>query len=197
MAALDQKENARARPCVRGRSFRRALTRASLAFIAVAALALFSPQARAQNPTEYEVKAAFLYNFAKFVEWPASAGSINLCVVGGDPFGTALDDIVRNKTIRGLPVKVLRLRTEEKAVACSIAFINAIHEGLERSILASLQSASTLTVGESPHFTLNGGAVRFFLEHDRVRFEINIDAVERAHLKISAQLLSLAKIRAG
>jgi hypothetical protein len=54
-----------------------------------------------------------------------------------------------------------------------------------------------LTVGESPHFTLNGGAVRFFLEHDRVRFEINIDAVERAHLKISAQLLSLAKIRAG
>jgi hypothetical protein len=148
----------------------------------------------AQGTSEYEVKAAFLYNFGKFVEWPAPAsGPIRLCIVGDDPFGNNLDETVRGKTISGQPIEIKRLNREDNPRGCQIAFISAA-ERRPRAVLDLLQGASTLTVGESPNFAKQGGMINFVLEDNKVHFEINVDAAEQAHLKISSKLLSLAKI---
>jgi hypothetical protein len=150
--------------------------------------------ASADGPSEYQVKAAFLYNFAKFVEWPSPPQTaIELCVVGEDPFGKILEDTVQGKTINGQPMVVRRLKAGEVPRNCQIAFVNA-PEREARSILDALRGAHTLTVGESPSFAQDGGIINFVLKDNRVQFEINIDAAEQARLKISSKLLSLAKI---
>lgn len=148
----------------------------------------------AQGPGEYEVKAAFLFNFAKFIEWPAPPpNAIELCVVGDDPFGSKLEDTVSGKTINGQPIVVRRLKAGDNPRNCQIAFIGA-SDRETRSILDLLRGASTLTVGESPNFAKQGGMINFVLKDNRVQFEINVDAAEQAHLKISSKLLILARI---
>jgi hypothetical protein len=148
----------------------------------------------AEMPSEYEVKAAFLYNFAKFVEWPAEPpNAIEFCIVGEDPFGDTLGDTVRGKSIHGKPITIRRVKITENPQGCQIAFISA-RDRATRSVLDRLQGTSTLTVGESPNFTRQGGMINFFLEGHRVRFEINADAAEQAHLKISSKLLILSRI---
>lgn len=150
--------------------------------------------AHAQGTSEYEVKAAFLFNFAKFVEWPDPAsGPIRLCIVGDDPFGNNLEETVRGKTINGRPIAIRRIKAGENPQGCQIAFISA-SERPPRSLLDLLQGASTLTVGEAPNFAKQGGIINFVLEDNKVHFEINVDAAEQARLRISSKLLSLAKI---
>jgi len=148
----------------------------------------------AQGTSEYEVKAAFLYNFAKFVEWPAPPSSgFALCVVGDDPFGDRLEKMVGGKTLNGLPIDVRRLRIGENPRRCQVAFIGAAdHES--RAVLETLRGANVLTVGDSPNFARDGGIINFILKDNKVYFEINVDAAEQAHLKISSKLLNLAKI---
>ena len=148
----------------------------------------------AQGTSEYEVKAAFLYNFAKFVEWPSPPQTaIELCVVGEDPFGNVLEDTVRGKTINGRPLVVRRMKPGENPRSCQIAFIGAAdHES--RAVLETLRGANVLTVGDSPNFARDGGIINFILKDNKVYFEINVDAAEQAHLKISSKLLNLAKI---
>jgi len=148
----------------------------------------------AQGISEYEVKAAFLYNFAKFVEWPDPAsGPIRLCVVGDDPFGNNLEETVRGKTISGQPIEIKRLNRGDNPRSCQIAFISASERPL-RAVLDLLQGASTLTVGESPNFAKDGGMINFVLEDKRVHFEINPAAAQREGLRISSKLLNLARI---
>ena len=162
--------------------------------IYLAALVGNASGAHAQRTSEYEVKAAFLYNFGKFVEWPESAsGPIRICIVGDDPFGNNLEETVRGKTISGQPIEIKRLNREESPRGCQIAFISAA-ERKPRAVLDLLQGASTLTVGESPNFAKDGGIINFVLEDNKVHFEINSGAAERARLKISSKLLSLARI---
>jgi len=172
-----------------------------ISFLAVSLLAggVLSPRARGQSPSEYQVKAAFLYNFAKFVEWPPDLFNdprrpLVLCVAGEDPFGDFLDGIVQGKTANGHPLAIRRLQREGEARSCHILFISSSERNRVRPVLKSLNGASVLTVGETDGFAQQGGMINLTLEDNRVHFEINVDAAEHAGLKISSKLLSLAKI---
>jgi len=170
-----------------------------VAFLAVAATA---PHVQAEGgavPEEYQVKAAFLFNFAKFVEWPADTfkavdDPMAICVLGQDPFSGALEDLVRDKTVAGRPFVVRKVSTIPQAIKCQMVFVTASERKRVRSILDELKGHSILTVGEAEDFTANGGIINFKLKDARVRIEIDTAAVERAKLRISSKLLSLAEI---
>lgn len=188
--------------CVWPRPLRLTPERA-LVLILVAAGALIGsvPHAGAQSepPTEYQIKAAFLYNFAKFVEWPAEAfpdtrAAIHLCVVGEDPFGDVLEQTVSGKAIHGRPLAIKRLKSDQDLKVCQILFISSSEKWRLVPILGSLRGSSVLTVGETQRFAQLGGMINFILEESKVRFEINVEAAERVRLKMSAKLLSLARI---
>jgi YfiR/HmsC-like len=155
------------------------------------------PQAR--EASEYQIKAAFLYNFAKFIEWPPekSRGAdhpMKICIVGDDPFGSVLDESIKDKTIGGRRLVVQRLKMGQNVKDCQVAFISSSEKTHARTFLEGLKGASVLTVGDTEGFAALGGVINFTMEENRVRFEINVDAAERAHLKISSKLLSLARI---
>lgn len=156
-------------------------------------------QAEADWRTEYEVKGAFLYNFAKFVEWPTDAfpgpeAFVRICVLGQDPFGDDLAQLVEGKTVNGRRLQIVHVRDVQQAKACQILFVASSERQQIGAILQSLTRASVLTVGDTPGFAQAGGVINFVLDQDRVRFEINLKAAERARLKISARLLTVAKL---
>lgn len=149
-------------------------------------------------PKEYQVKAAFLYNFAKFVEWPAGAFEkpqtpYSICVLGSDPFGEDLD-IAAAENVQGRKMMVRRLGDVKNAAGCHILFVSLSERRKLPAILQALGNAPTLTVGEDEDFVRAGGCLRFFVTDNKVRFEINVQATERARLKVSAKLLSLARV---
>ncbi|HLG97565.1 MAG TPA: YfiR family protein [Bryobacteraceae bacterium] len=154
----------------------------------------------AQNSTsnEYAVKALFLYNFAKFADWPPTmaGGPICIGVIGDDPFGQVLDDAVAGKTVNGRAFVVRRFKSEQDARQCHIVFVN-LEKRLMRPALEKLKDCGVMTVGDARGFAEAGGVVNFLLVDDRVRFEINLDAAARAGLKFSSKLLMLAKIVHG
>jgi hypothetical protein len=148
---------------------------------------------------EYRVKAAFLYNFAKFVEWPPQAfagpqAPYTICVLGSDPFDEALDAVVGENAVQGRRLVVRRLGDLKGAASCHILFVSSSERERLKGIFGTLGDAPTLTVGEDEEFTRLGGCLRFFLEENKVRFEISLAATDRAHLKLSAKLLSLARV---
>ena len=157
------------------------------------------PAAGAQQPSEYEVKAVFLYNFTKYVEWPpetfrASGEPLVVCVLGTDPFGSLLDDTVRGETVYDKKLVVRRLTRVEEAGGCHLLFVSASEERDVGRILKSVQGTSILTVGEVDGFAERGGIINLRKEQNKVRFEINVETAERSGLKISSQLLKLGKI---
>jgi hypothetical protein len=156
-------------------------------------------QAQAQGSGEYAVKAAFLYNFARFVEWPGEAlGSggapLLVGVVGDDPFGSSIDQTVAGKNVNGHPIAVRRLKWGQNLRQCHILFISSSEARRLPQILESLRGSSVLTVADMDRFDQQGGIVRFLIEEGKVRFEINVDAADQAGLRISSKLLALAKI---
>src|ERR1017187_786493 len=153
-------------------------------------------QLPAQTANEYEGKAAFLYKFASFVEWPPESVNAPLCiaVVGQDPFWAALDELVMGESINGRSFLIKRFKSGQDATACHIVFISASEKGRVRSILDQLRGISILTVSDIPGFCQGGGMIDFELLDQKVRFEINPEATERARLKVSSKLLSVAKI---
>jgi hypothetical protein len=146
---------------------------------------------------EYQVKAAFLFNFAKFVIWPKETfegpdSPIEICISGRDPFDGALEETIGERTVRGRPVAVRWIDTAEKGAQCEIVFFP---DSERAPVLARrLGRAPVLTVGETAGFAESGGIVNFKIEQNRVRFEINPDAAARAGLQVSSQLLSLATV---
>jgi hypothetical protein len=155
--------------------------------------------AQNREASEYAIKAAFLYNFAKFTEWPPeSAGKaddpITLCVVGEDPFGNILNQTIEGKTVRGRRMVIWRLRPGEDLKGCQIAFIGSPERSQMQAILERLKGAGVLTVGDSEGFAALGGMINFTKVDNKVHFNVNVNAAERARLKISSKLLSLAKI---
>jgi hypothetical protein len=149
--------------------------------------------------SEYQVKAAFLYNFGKFVDWPADSFSspsaaFTLCVVGADPFGEILDRTVQGKVINGHPVSALRLTRHDDLRVCHIVYISPSERKAIEEILDQLRGVSVLTVGETEGLTERGGMVNFVVEDNRVRFEANPLAAERSRLRISSKLLALARV---
>jgi len=156
------------------------------------------PPAGAAAPSEYEVKAAFLYNFGRFVEWPLGAmggdGTFVVTVLGRDPFGSVLDDTLRGKTIDGKRVVVRRVLRSEDVGRSQIVFISDSEKDRLPEILKNLDAAPVLTVGEMSQFAERGGVIRLKVDQDRIRLEINVAAAERSRLRISSQLLKLARI---
>ena len=155
--------------------------------------------AQDREASEYVIKAAFLYNFAKFTEWPPeSAGKaddpITLCVVGEDPFGNILNQTIEGKTVRGRRLVIWRLRSGEDLKGCQIAFIGSAERSQMQAIIERLKGAGVLTVGDREGFAALGGVINFKMVDNKVHFDVNVDAAERARLKISSKLLSLARI---
>lgn len=147
---------------------------------------------------EYALKAAFLYNFAKFIDWPTETFSkdqttFTICVMGEDPFGSALDPI-RGKSLKGRKLVIKHVEKLEDAQNCQILFISRSEKENLAEILAKLSGSGVLTVGDMEHFAQHGGIINLITEKRKVRFEINLDAAEHTGLKISSKLLKLAKI---
>ncbi len=154
--------------------------------------------ASAQTPTEYQVKAAFLYNFAKFIQWPSDAqadeGAFVITILGRDPFGSALDDTLQGKTIDNRKISLRRVSRPEDVGSSRILFVGDSERDRLAQILKQIGTRAVLTVGEMNQFAERGGVIRFKMDQDRIRFEINVAAAERSRLRISSQLLKLAEI---
>src|SRR5271163_1895864 len=180
-------------------AFRRALLHPRLAALALALMLSVDPNLLAQktSPTEYEVKATYLYNFGRFVEWPSNAtaptgGSFTICVLGQDPFGQILDAILAGESINGASLAAARISKPQEAMNCRILFISGSEGSQLKQILVVLDGTSVLTVSDLPKFSQRGGMVQFILEGKRVRFEVNLTPVEHAHLTLSSELLKVA-----
>ena len=147
---------------------------------------------------EHRVKAAFLYNFARFVDWPPDTfrdpgEPFSICVIGQDPFGPSLDDVVAGKAIGGRPVAIHRISDARLSGSCQVLFVGSAADKHALSVLESPKSA-VLTVGDATSSSTSGEVIiRFIMENGKVRFEINTTAADRASLHISAKLLSLAQ----
>jgi hypothetical protein len=153
-------------------------------------------------PTEHQVKAAFLYNFANFVEWPAAAlgpagTPLKVCVIGADPFGGALDEAFRDQLVQGRKVQIARGQTLEALGRCHILFLPQSEQGRWKDLVRELHGTPTLTVADGPPLARQGGIINFVIEAQRVRFEINPTAAEQSGLRISSKLLTLAKVVAS
>ena len=162
-----------------------------------------STPAQANPASEYAVKAAFLYHFAQFVEWPEGAfkdanSPLTYCTFGADPFRGSLDDSLRGKTIGERGIRVQHLRQAEGIQDCQVLFIGgAESKRAAAGILANVKGSAILTVGESQAFAEDGGMIEFCMEGNKIRFNINLATVSAAKLKMSARLLTLAKTVLG
>jgi hypothetical protein len=174
------------------------VARASLTLVILSAVA-FPSGTFAQNakPTQYDVEAAYLYRFGNFVQWPASANRdrpkrFPICVLGRDPFGPVLDQMVKQSDIDGIPLSAKRIASAHDALGCRIVFVSSSENRRLDQDLADLRTTPVLTVSSIPDFMQRGGMIQFVIIDRRVRFEINISNAERAGLKLSSQLLKVA-----
>jgi len=157
-------------------------------------------QCRAEAPTwEYKVKAAFIYAFAQYVEWPNSAfagadSPFVVATVGADPFQGALERAMAGKFVGGRAVNVRHFDTPDHIDVCQILFVPASLDSTLDAVFSKVGGQPVLTVGETDAFCPAGGAIQFFIESDHMRFEINRDATDAAGLRVSSKLMSLARI---
>ena len=150
----------------------------------------------ADDSLEYQVKAAFLLNFTKFVEWPATAfeapdSPIAICILGEDPFGPTLDQIVAGEVVNGRRVTIQRIRRAPEPKSCQVLFMNA--PGREALNIIPSLGPGVLAVGEGEPFVREGGTIAFVIENRRVRFDANLTAAENAGLRLSSKLLNVAR----
>lgn len=169
--------------------------------IAVAAACAFLANLvlHAQNPrpTDYQVKATYLYNFGRFIEWPeklaaAQGGSFTVCVLGQDPFGPSLDATLAGETIGGKTVVAKRISSAEESGDCQILFLSLTDDNRLNKIIADLDKKAVLTVSDMSQFVKRGGMIQFVLEGKKVRFEVNLTATQHAGLTLSSELLKVA-----
>jgi hypothetical protein len=147
---------------------------------------------------EYRVKAAFIFHFAQLVDWPpdgqtGAENSLFLCTLGEDPFQGTLEDTVAGKAVGNRVIRIRHLREPQDMQACQILFLGRDQSKRIPMLVADLHNAPILTVGETAGFLDAGGMIRFLLEENKVRFDINLDAAESARLKIGSRLLTLAE----
>jgi uncharacterized protein DUF4154 len=156
-------------------------------------------QAQISSAEEYKLKLAFLYNFAKFVEWPADSfpspqAPLYICIIGRDPFDNDLEQQVSERSVNGHRSMTHRVRPGDDLSACHIIFLPASSDNYLPVILKQVEGSPAITVGESAGFASRGGTVNFVMEDTRLRFEVNLSASQRARSRISSRLLSLARI---
>lgn len=157
-------------------------------------LAMWGADAHHLAATEYEIKAAFIYNFAKFVDWPPSLSpEISLCILGKDYFAGAFEEI-QGKPVGGKKFTARRIAAPGEAKSCAILFISSSEkENLDR-ILGAVKGFNLLTVGDTEGFAQQGVVINLYLEGGKVRFEINLEAVRSTGLRMSSKLLQLGRI---
>jgi hypothetical protein len=166
---------------------------------AVPVVALLRSAAQETAPSEYQVKAACIYNFTKFIGWPPEAfppersSPFVIGVIGDDPFNGELQRAVQNKDVGGRGFVVRHLRNAGEAKACHILFVCRSERKSMADILAAVATLPVLTVSESDRFVQLGGIINFLVEQNKVRFEINAEAAKKAGLKISSNLLNLGR----
>ena len=183
---------------------RGALDRVILPRLRVAVFTTIFVWAQSASPqvlptVEYQVKAAFLLNFAKFIEWPADAfpegkTPIAICIFRHDPFGNLLGEMLRGKAINRRELQARGITEIPDLRTCHIIFVSNETDQLLPEILSSVRGTSALVVGETERFAERGGGVQFFLEENKLRFAINVDMVQKARLNVSSKLLALARI---
>lgn len=149
--------------------------------------------------SEYEIKAAFLIKFIKFVDWPESTFAdaqdpIVIGVVGKDPFGRHLQDLVEGKTIKSRPVRIRHFRDYLSISECQVLFVSRSEKESMNLVLQRIADRHVLTIGDSKNFARKGGIINMYNRNRKVRFQINLSAAEKAGLKISSRLLRLADI---
>jgi hypothetical protein len=171
-----------------------AIIAALLSLAAVPGLAQAPPA-----PTEYQVKAVFLFNFSQFVDWPAASfadgrSPLVIGVLGRDPFGTTLDEIVSGETVNGRPLAVRRYDSVDKVDTCHILFVDRSQAEQVDAILAALKGRSVLTVADFEGFARHGGIIRFITVDNKIRLRVNLAAAQEAKLTISSKLLRPAHI---
>jgi hypothetical protein len=167
------------------------------ALLACAVLA--TPGHAAAAPSEYQVKAVFLFNFSRFVEWPDTAfqgptAPFVVGVFGHDPFGSDLDEVVKGETVNGRPLVVRRVQNAAEAGQCQILFIHQSEDRRLQEVLSALDRRSTLTVSDVPGAAQRGVMIRLVTEQGRVRMRINVESARAAALVISSNLLRAAEI---
>lgn len=162
--------------------------------LALAAGGMPAPSAPAQRPSRDEVEAAYLYNFGKFVRWPASAGRgpMTICVAAEDSLGAAVQKLVTGEQINGRQLVEKTLDRPDGVSGCSILFIGAGEAGRIDAFLAAAVGKSMLTVGDAPDFLVRGGAIQFVFMEDHVRFSVNLNAASQGGLSLSSELLKVA-----
>ena len=162
----------------------------SLAIICLLALNLWGQP----TGTEYQIKAAYLLNFGKFVKWPSPlpGHSFSICVVGADPFGPVLDGTLHDEKIDGKPVVARRVSRPQDAAGCQVAFISRSEEAQVSKFIPILTKAGVLTVSDMPAFLDRGGMIQFAFAGNRIRFEVDLDKAQEAELTLSSELLKVA-----
>ncbi|MBU1319054.1 MAG: YfiR family protein [candidate division Zixibacteria bacterium] len=152
----------------------------------------------ADKPTEYQLKVAYLYNFIKFVEWPTNVLSeddtlLQICVLGENPFGPALDEMVSGKEISGRQISIVYAKTLAKLDSSHVVFVARSETDNLDKILEQLEGVSILTISDIDGFVQRGGIIGFLTEDNKIRFIINVDVAEKAGLQISSQLLRMSR----
>lgn len=165
--------------------------------LACAIIACGIADAQQTTPSEFQVKAAYLYNFGRFVAWPEQnspdAGeAFEICVLGTDPFGPTLDTTLASGVIGGKSVMAKRIAKLQDIDSCRILFISSSEDRRLKEILSTLNKASVLTVSDIPRFSERGGMIGFVLEGNRVRFDVNLASAQNAKLTLSSELLRVA-----
>ncbi len=167
-----------------------------LAIVAVSLFISHGGPAAAQQPSEYQVKAAFLYNFLNFVEWPQSVlndTTLTIGILGTNPFKEAIRRFEARK-VEGRSLRIVHSERLQDLPFCHILFVSNSEEKSFTQIFQYLSNQPTLTVGETEDFAQQGGIVNFFLQDKKVRFEINLQQSKDARLQLSSKLLKLARI---
>jgi len=183
------------RPHLRQHGAARVLRRSILVLSCITGL--FSQASAADEQSlEYQVKAAFVLNFTKFTEWPSSAfpavnSPFSICILGMDPFGGSLEQIIQGEAIGGHRMAIQRINRGSRPQGCQVLFAGQAEKDT-RMVLADL-GAGVLTIGEGDSFLQDGGMISFIIENRRTRFDINLKAAENAGLKLSSRLLSVAR----
>lgn len=160
-------------------------------------LSFVSNYSTAQPPNEYQVKAAYLFNFGKFVRWHSNSNlsadqPFSICVLGQNPFGQALDSTVAGEMLNGRKVRTRRLASIQDGADCQIIFISASEDSRLKTILVGASRLSALTVSDIPHFAERGGMIELLTQDERIRFAVNLSTTEEAGLALSSDLLKVA-----
>lgn len=182
---------------IRGGNVTKTIVAAAIAAVAIMLLCRPVSHVTAQAYTETEVKAAFIYKFTSFIEWPKESfpdksSRFRIGILGDDPFGTALDDALKGKQAQEHAIEVVRAEKCDDLLECNIVYISPSEKDNYAEILEKFLTRSILTIGDSDGFAAIGGIINLVKVDNKIRFEVNLSAARKANLKISSQLLKIA-----